>query len=113
MDNKLTKYASAQPPGTLSADFLQLLMFGDPTDSLALLLSRELTEKELKKLGNSIEICYSTIQKLVIKPLHNGILNICYHLNCVRGLSRNTFYYKVSTRHYLRFVFFPLFSLWF
>lgn len=49
----------------------------------------------MKKLGNSIEISYSTIQQLVVKPLHTGILNIAYHLNCIMGMSKNVYYYKV------------------
>lgn len=62
----------------------------------------DLTEKGLKKLGTSIEISYSSIQKLVIKPLHSGILNICYHLNCIKGMSKNTYYYKVCGEGGLR-----------
>lgn len=34
MDNKLTKYAMAQPAGTVSADFLELLMMGFPSEPL-------------------------------------------------------------------------------
>lgn len=34
MDIKLTKYAKAQPPGTVSADFLELLMMGFPSEPL-------------------------------------------------------------------------------
>lgn len=60
---------------------------------------RDLTEKELKKLGISIEISYSTIQKLVIKPLHSGILNICFHLNCIKGMSQNSYFYKVGKKY--------------
>lgn len=40
MDNKLTKYANAQPPGTVSADFLELLMMGFPSESLEEFLTR-------------------------------------------------------------------------
>lgn len=40
MDNKLTKYASSQPEGAVSADFLELLMFGSPSDSLQSFLKR-------------------------------------------------------------------------
>lgn len=97
MDNKLTKYANARGNGSIAADFLELLMFGYPTESLEEFLTRDLTEKGLKKLGTSIEISYSTIQKLVIKPLHSGILNICYHLNSIKGMSKNSYYYKVSS----------------
>ncbi|KAJ6640094.1 Anaphase-promoting complex subunit 4 [Pseudolycoriella hygida] len=94
MDIKLAKYASSQEPGTVSADFLELLMLGEPSQSLASFLANELTEKGLKKLGNSFDISYSTIQKLVVEPLHAGILNVCYHLNTVKGMSRNVYYYK-------------------
>lgn len=34
MDNKLTKYANSQPAGAVSVDFLELLMFGEASDSL-------------------------------------------------------------------------------
>lgn len=94
MDNKLTKYAKTQPKGSVSADFLELLMFGYPSDQLEQFLTRDLTEKELKKLGNSIELSYSTIQKLVVKPLHTAILNLFYHVNHMVGMQQNTFYYK-------------------
>lgn len=40
LDNKLTKYASSQPEGALSADLLELLMFGSPSDSLQSFLRR-------------------------------------------------------------------------
>lgn len=94
MDNKLTKYAKTQPKGTVTADFLELLMFGYPSEALDQFLTRELTEKELKQLGNSIELSYSTIQKLVVKSLHNAIINLFYHINYIMGMQQNTFYYK-------------------
>ena len=94
MDKKLTKYAKEQPKGTLSADFLELLMFGYPSEALDHFLTKELTEKELKKLGNSIELSYSTIQKLVVKPLHNATVSLFYHMNHVYGMHQNSFYYK-------------------
>lgn len=34
MDNKLTKYANQQPEGSLSADFLELLVFGYATHEI-------------------------------------------------------------------------------
>lgn len=40
MDNKLTKYANSQPKDTVSADFLELLMFGFPSESLEQFLTR-------------------------------------------------------------------------
>lgn len=40
MDNKLTKYANAHPHGSVSADFLELLIFGFPSESLEEFLTR-------------------------------------------------------------------------
>lgn len=94
MDKKLTKYAKEQPRGAVSADFLELLMFGYPSEALYHFLTHDLTEKELKKLGNSIELSYSTIQKLVVKPLHNAIVSLFYHINYVNGMHQNSYYYK-------------------
>lgn len=67
MDEKLTRYAEANPPGSMAADFLELLMIGIPTKNLEHFLLRDLTEKGLKKFGHSIEMCYSNIQVLVNK----------------------------------------------
>lgn len=94
MDNKLSKFAKLKPKGSVSADFLELLMFGVPSPELETFLTRDLTEKELKKLGNSIELSYCTIQKLVVKPLHTAIVSLFYHLNNMMGMQQNTFYYK-------------------
>lgn len=82
--------------GTLSADFLELLMFGyPPTTALYQFLTKDLTEKGLKKLANSIELSYSTIQKLVVKPLSTAGINILYHLNILKGMSKNKYFYGV------------------
>lgn len=62
MDEKLAKYAEGKAPGSVAADFLELLMIGVPTPELVSFLLRDLTEKGLKKLGHSIEMCYSNIQ---------------------------------------------------
>jgi anaphase-promoting complex subunit 4 len=64
MDEKLTQYAEASPPGGMAADFLELLMIGIPTKNIENFLLRDLTEKGLKKFGHSIEMCYSNIQVL-------------------------------------------------
>ncbi|XP_055914863.1 anaphase-promoting complex subunit 4 [Eupeodes corollae] len=94
MDNKLTKYANSQPEGSLSADFLELMMFGYASTELEQFLTNELTEKGIKKLGNSIELSYSTIQNLVTKPLLSATINMCFFLNTFKGMSRNTYSYK-------------------
>lgn len=99
MDRKMTNYVNSRPDGTVSADFLELLIFGHAPEPLAKFLTRDLTDKGMKKLGNSIEITYSTIQQLVIRPLHTAILNISFHLNYLKGMSKNTYYYKVRIAH--------------
>uniref|UniRef100_A0A182K3T0 Anaphase-promoting complex subunit 4 n=1 Tax=Anopheles christyi TaxID=43041 RepID=A0A182K3T0_9DIPT len=93
MDNKLTNYAKEQPDGSISADFLELLMFGTASPSLEQFLLRDLTEKGLRKLGYSIELSYVTIQRLVVKPLYTAIHAVFYHLNALDGMLRNRFYY--------------------
>lgn len=40
MDNKLTKYANSQPDGSVSADFLELLVFGNPSEALTEFLTQ-------------------------------------------------------------------------
>lgn len=88
MDEKLTQYAEANPPGIMSADFLELLMIGIPTKNLETFLLRDLTEKGLKKFGQSIEMCYSNIQKLVSKNLTSVGMALVYQLAELRGMVR-------------------------
>ncbi|XP_015607666.1 anaphase-promoting complex subunit 4 [Cephus cinctus] len=88
MDEKLARYAETQPPGGVAADFLELLMIGIPTQSLENFLLRDLTEKGLKKLGHSIEMCYSNIQKLVLKHLTSVGMALVYQLAEMRGMAR-------------------------
>uniref|UniRef100_A0A3Q3B170 Anaphase-promoting complex subunit 4 n=1 Tax=Kryptolebias marmoratus TaxID=37003 RepID=A0A3Q3B170_KRYMA len=54
---------------------------------LQALLMNQLTVKGLKKLGQSIESSYSSIQKLVISHLQSGSEALLYHLSEVRGMS--------------------------
>ena len=88
MDSKLASYAARVPEGSVSADFLDLLMFGIPSDELEMFLLQDLTEKGLKKLGHSIELSYSNIQKLVLKHLHSVGQSLAYHLAELRGMAR-------------------------
>jgi anaphase-promoting complex subunit 4 len=67
MDDKLAKYAEGKPPGSLAADFLELLKVGVPTPKLVSFLSRDLTEKGLQKLEHSIEMYYGNIQVKTVK----------------------------------------------
>lgn len=88
MDEKLTRYAENNPPGSVTADFLELLMIGIPSENLENFLLRDLTEKGLKKLGHSIEMCYSNIQKLVLKHLNNAGMALAYQVSEILGMAR-------------------------
>nr|XP_033327723.1 anaphase-promoting complex subunit 4 [Megalopta genalis]XP_033327724.1 anaphase-promoting complex subunit 4 [Megalopta genalis] len=88
MDEKLARYAETNPPGGVAADFLELLMIGIPTPNLENFLLRDLTEKGLKNLGHSIEMCYSNIQKLVLKNLTSVGMALVYQLAEMKGMVR-------------------------
>lgn len=94
MDSKLASYAATVPGGSVSADFLDLLMFGIPSDELEMFLLQDLTEKGLKKLGHSIELSYSNIQRLVLKHLHSVGQSLAYHLAELRGMARRADRYQ-------------------
>ncbi|CAL1277587.1 unnamed protein product [Larinioides sclopetarius] len=90
IDTKLHNYAHQKhslSEGSISDDFLELLMFGNPSDSLEKFLMHDLTESGLKKFGHSIELSYSNIQKLVLKRLQNVSISLFYHLNELRGMA--------------------------
>uniref|UniRef100_A0A1I8P3B4 Anaphase-promoting complex subunit 4 n=1 Tax=Stomoxys calcitrans TaxID=35570 RepID=A0A1I8P3B4_STOCA len=93
MDNKLTNYANKRTEGSLSADFLELLVFGYATHEIEEFLMQDLTEKGVKKLQNSVDLSYSTIQSLVSKPLQMAGVNMFYFLNTIKGLSRISQYF--------------------
>jgi len=88
MDTKLTSYAENNPPGTVAADFLELLMFGVPSPQLETFLHKDMTEKGLKKLGQSIELSYSNIQRLVLRYLGAVSQSLNFHLGEMVGLAR-------------------------
>ncbi|XP_061401695.1 anaphase-promoting complex subunit 4 [Musca vetustissima] len=94
MDNKLTNYANKQIEGFLSADFMELLVFGYATNEIEEFLTQDLTEKGVKKLQNSVELSYSTIQSLVSKPLQMATINMFYFLNTIKGLARVLHYFE-------------------
>ncbi|XP_061192956.1 anaphase-promoting complex subunit 4-like [Saccostrea echinata] len=90
MDSKLLKFAEdkkAVGTGTVSNDFLELLLFGTPSPELQTFLLNDLTGKGLQKLGHSIETSYSNIQKLVVKHLQVVSQAILYHLAELKGMS--------------------------
>ena len=88
MDTKLTSYAEKNAPGTVAADFLELLLFGVPSPQLETFLHKDMTEKGLKKLGQSIELSYSNIQRLVLRYLGAVSQSLNFHLGEMVGLAR-------------------------
>lgn len=68
---------------------------GVPSDELEVFLLQELTAKGLKKFGNSVELSYSTIQKLVLRQLNIVGQSLTYYLAELRGLTRIPDRYKV------------------
>ena len=89
LDGKLSKYASTVPAGGVSADFLDLLVFGISSSEFDLFLSNHLTEKGLKKLGHSIELSYSNIQKLVLRNVQAVGQALVFQLSALVGLARD------------------------
>ncbi|KAL3284718.1 hypothetical protein HHI36_018866 [Cryptolaemus montrouzieri] len=88
MDNKLSKFASKCPQGGLTADFLDLLMFGIYSTNMEQFLLYDLTKKGLEKFGQSIEMSYTTIQELIVKYVTKYGQCITYHLAELRGMAR-------------------------
>uniref|UniRef100_A0A8C2NA59 Anaphase-promoting complex subunit 4 n=1 Tax=Capra hircus TaxID=9925 RepID=A0A8C2NA59_CAPHI len=72
MDSRLTKFVQEKNTTTSVQDeFMDLLLWG----------------KGLKKLGQSIESSYSSIQKLVISHLQSGSESLLYHLSELKGMA--------------------------
>lgn len=94
IDNKLSKYANKVPQGGVTADFLDLLMFGMCSNEMKEFLIYDLTKKGLEKFGETVEMSYTNIQKLLLKNITKYGQNITYHLAELRGLSRMLFKYK-------------------
>ncbi|XP_052227886.1 anaphase-promoting complex subunit 4-like [Dreissena polymorpha] len=91
MDSKLYTFAKqkqASGAGTVSNDFLELLLFGVPSPELRTFLLCELTDKGVKKLGHSIGTSYSNIQKLVVKHLQTVSQAILYQLGEMKGMAQ-------------------------
>ncbi|XP_051929734.1 anaphase-promoting complex subunit 4 [Hippocampus zosterae] len=88
MDLRLTKFVQEKNTSTQVQDeFLELLLWGQSSAELQALLMNQLTVKGLKKLGQTIESSYSSIQKLVISHLQSGSEALLYHLSEVKGMS--------------------------
>lgn len=71
------------------------IFLGAPTDELEIFLLQDLTAKGLKKFGSSVELSYSTIQRLVLKQMNVIGQSLTYHLTEIRGLIRIPDRFKV------------------
>uniref|UniRef100_A0A8B9VLC9 Anaphase-promoting complex subunit 4 n=1 Tax=Anas zonorhyncha TaxID=75864 RepID=A0A8B9VLC9_9AVES len=88
MDSRLTKFVQEKNTTTSVQDeFMQLLLWGKASLELQALLMNQLTVKGLKKLGQSIESSYSSIQKLIISHLQSGSEALLYHLSELKGMA--------------------------
>ncbi|MEJ1274583.1 anaphase promoting complex subunit 4 [Cricetulus griseus] len=88
MDSRLTKFVQEKTTTTSVQDeFMHLLLWGKASAELQTLLMNQLTVKGLKKLGQSIESSYSSIQKLVISHLQSGSESLLYHLSELKGMA--------------------------
>ncbi|XP_026160542.1 anaphase-promoting complex subunit 4 [Mastacembelus armatus] len=88
MDLRLTKFVQEKNTSTQVQDeFLELLLWGQSSPELQAFLMNQLTVKGLKKLGQSMESSYSSIQKLVISHLQSGCEALLFHLSEVKGMS--------------------------
>lgn len=88
MQMQIFGYFKDKEPGTLSAQFMELLLYGSHSDELATFLRSELPEKRLKKIGSSIEVSHSNILKQIIYHLRPGIEKLLFELSTMLGLSR-------------------------
>uniref|UniRef100_A0AAQ5XV13 Anaphase-promoting complex subunit 4 n=1 Tax=Amphiprion ocellaris TaxID=80972 RepID=A0AAQ5XV13_AMPOC len=86
MDLRLTKFVQEKNTSTQVQDeFLELLLWGQSRwEGMTAFLQFRFG---LKKLGQSIESSYSSIQKLVISHLQSGSEALLYHLSEVKGMS--------------------------
>ena len=90
IETKLSMYfkkSNAWEAKTPSSDeFMELLVFGNASESLEKFL-RDLGEKGLKKLGHSIEMTYTSVQKIVVMNLQRVCYHLIFHSNHLKGLS--------------------------
>lgn len=90
IETKLSMYfkkSDAWEAKTPSSDeFMELLVFGNASESLDKFL-KDLGEKGLKKLGHSIEMTYTSVQKIVVMNLQRVAYHLMFHLNHLKGLA--------------------------
>lgn len=88
MQMQIFEYSKGKEEGTLSAEFMELLLFGFYSAELATFLLNELSDKKLKKISSSIAVSHSNIQKQIVHHLRPNIEKLLFELSTMLGLSR-------------------------
>ncbi|XP_065206566.1 anaphase-promoting complex subunit 4-like [Planococcus citri] len=88
MQMQIFEYSKNKEEGTLSAEFMELLLFGFYSAELATFLLNELSDKKLKKISSSIEVSHSNIQKQIVQQLRPNLEKLLFELSIMLGLSR-------------------------
>ncbi|XP_039274069.2 anaphase-promoting complex subunit 4-like [Styela clava] len=105
VDSQLTSYlVKSSSSENIGDDFLQLLIWGKPTDSLKNILTRHFTKKDIKKLGILIESSYTSIQQQLIVNFQTGLMSLYYHLTELRGMAvdnKNVLPFEISDVEHL------------
>lgn len=86
MELKLSSY-SADDPELVSTDLLGLMIFGNLSERMDQFLRKDLTDKGIKKIGQSIESSHTNVQKLVVKQLAEVTNRVLFQLVEVSGMS--------------------------
>ncbi len=88
MQMQIFEYSKDKEKGTLSAEFMELLLFGFYSPELATFLRSDLSDKKLKKISSSIEVSHSNILKQIVFYLRPNIERLLFELSTMLGLSR-------------------------
>eukprot|EP01135_Chromosphaera_perkinsii_P009994 Nk52_evm29s1992 gene=Nk52_evmTU29s1992 len=83
-----SKLQVLETPGTsVEAEFLSLLTRGQASLNMMEFLNFHLKDLVVKKLGNSVEVSYSNIEKLTLEHLHPAAQAFMHRLGHVKGQS--------------------------
>lgn len=88
MQMQIFEYSKGKEEGTLSTEFMELLLFGFYSAELSKFLLSELSDKKLKKISTSIEVSHSNILKHVTYHLGPDIEKLLYELSILLSLSK-------------------------
>lgn len=91
METKLSFYFKASGDSNTrqyptANELIVLLVFGQPSKGLEKFL-KDMGDKGLKKLGHSIEVTYTNLQKIVVMNLQRVCYHLHFHVNLLKGMS--------------------------